>query len=145
QAALLELKRVLQPGGLLGIRDADFAGDVCFPIVDNLDLAWEIVEACFGNSGSDIFFGRKQSSHLKKAGFEVIKLSASYDIFCDPVGYSPKGFALFWQDYMQRLGAKSGYSSDQLSKAQAAVEDWGNLPDAYYGRTRCEAVARKPQ
>ncbi|MEE9412639.1 MAG: methyltransferase domain-containing protein [Methylococcales bacterium] len=144
-AALMELKRVLKPGGLLGIRDADFAGDVYFPEVSNLDLAWKIIEACFENTGSDLFFGRKQSSYLKKAGFDVVKLSASYDIFCDPVAYSPKGFALFWQEYMQRLGARSGYTADQINKAQVAIESWGNHPDAYYGRTRCEAVARKPQ
>lgn len=143
-SALLELKRILKPGGLLGIRDAEFAGDVCFPEVNNLDLAWQIIESCFAHTGSDIFYGRKQSGSLMKAGFELVALSASYDIFCDPVGYSPKGFALFWQDYMHRHGLNSGYTAEQISTAQTAVETWGNQADAYYGRTRCEAVARKP-
>ena len=143
-SALLELKRVLKPAGLLGIRDAEFGGDVCFPKVKNLNWAWDIAEACFGVAGSDIYFGRKQSSSLVEAGFEVIALSASYDIFCDPVGYSPKGFALFWQDYIQRHGAKAGYNTSEIDKAKAAITLWGNQKDAYYGRTRCEAVARKP-
>ncbi len=142
--ALLELKRVLKPGALLGIRDAEFGGDVCFPEIKNLGLAWQIVETCFKNTGSDIFYGRKQSSSLIKAGFEVIKLSASYDIFSDPVGYNPKDFAFFWQDYLQRQGSGSGYTAEQISQAQTALKQWGNHPDAYYGRTRCEAVARKP-
>lgn len=143
-AALVELKRVLKPGGLLGIRDAEFGGDVCFPKVKDLDSAWDIVEACFGVAGSDIFFGRKQASHLEEAGFEVVALSASYDVFCDSAGYSPKGFALFWEDYIQRHAAKAGYKADQIDRAKAAITRWGEQNNAYYGRTRCEAVARKP-
>lgn len=143
-SALLELKRVLKPNGLLGIRDAEFGGDVCFPPVKNLDIAWKLVEACFSVAGSDIYFGRKQSSSLFKAGVEVIALSASYDIFCDPVGYSPQGFALFWQDYIERHGAKTSFNANEIDKAKTAITLWGNQKEAYYGRARCEAVARKP-
>lgn len=142
--ALIELKRILKPSGLLGIRDAEFGGDVCFPEVKDLDFAWNVVEACFNEAGSDIYFGRKQSSSLLEAGFEVIALSASYDIFCDSAGYSPKGFALFWHDYIQRHGANAGFSRNEVERAQTAVTLWGGQNNAYYGRTRCEAVARKP-
>ena len=142
--ALSELKRVLKPEGLLGIRDAEFGGDICFPKVKDLDYAWKVVEACFAAAGSDIYFGRKQSSHLLEAGFEVIALSASYDIFCDPVGYSPQGFAVFWQDYIQRHGAQTDFNVDEIERAKTAIILWGDQKDAYYGRTRCEAVARKP-
>lgn len=143
-AALIELKRILKPSGLLGIRDAEFGGDVCFPEVKDLNFAWQVVEACFNEADSDIYFGRKQSSSLLNAGFEVVTLSASYDIFCDAAGYSPQGFALFWHDYIQRHGTKTGFSRNEIERAQTAVTLWGGQNNAYYGRTRCEAVARKP-
>jgi len=142
-AALIELKRVLKPAGVLGIRDAEFGGDVCYPMIDGIDHAWDIAEACFKVAGSDIYFGRKQSSSLLEAGFEIISLSASYDIFCGSNGYSPQGFSLFWEDYIQRHGAKTNYTVEKINKAVAAIKRWGSHPDAYYGRTRCEAVARK--
>jgi len=142
--ALLELKRTLKPDGILGIRDAEFGGDVCYPKVDGLELAWDIAEACFHVAGSDIYFGRKQASSLMKAGFEIRSLSASYDIFCHASGYSPEGFSLFWQDYIQRHGNKTRYSKEEIEHAVVTIEQWGNHSDAYYGRTRCEAIARKP-
>jgi len=142
-SALLELKRVLKPGGLLGIRDAEFGGDVCYPKVDGLDQAWDIAEACFNAAGSDIYFGRKQSSSLIKSGFEILSLSASYDIFCHSSGYSPQGFSLFWQNYIQEHADTTSYTKEAIDRATAAVKRWGNHPDAYYGRTRCEAVAHK--
>ncbi len=142
--ALLELKRILKPAGILGIRDAEFGGDVCFPEVKDLEFAWTVVEACFNTAGSDIYFGRKQASSLLKAGFEIVTLSASYDIFCNSAGYSPHNFALFWQDYMLRHAAKVGFNRNEIERAQTAIALWGDQNNAYYGRTRCEAVARNP-
>lgn len=143
-AALLELKRVLKPGAVLGIRDAEFGGDVYYPMVSGLDQAWDIAEACFAVAGSDLYFGRKQSCSLFKAGFEVLALSASYDIFCYSAGYSPQGFARFWQNYIQRHGKNAGYTLEKINQATVAIKLWGDHAEAYYGRTRCEAVARKP-
>ena len=145
QRGLNELFRVVRPGGVVGLRDADMAGDICSPLTPELDLAWRIVKASFGQAGSNVYFGRQQSRALQQAGFKTVALSASYDVFADKGNYTAASFAQFWVDYIARHGATTDYPPAAIEQAQRALQRWGADNNSYYARARCEAVARKPQ
>jgi ubiquinone/menaquinone biosynthesis C-methylase UbiE len=82
-AALVELRRVLKPGGVIGIR----AGDMGGILIDSESEAPAQGLATYlanreKNSG-DPFVGRKLGRLLRKAGFTVESMTASYDVITE--------------------------------------------------------------
>jgi ubiquinone/menaquinone biosynthesis C-methylase UbiE len=82
-AALIELRRVLKPGGWIGVRAGDMGGIL-------LDAASEIpAQALAGyiaaqqKDSKDPNVGRKLSRLLRGAGFTVQKMTASYEVLTD--------------------------------------------------------------
>jgi SAM-dependent methyltransferase len=79
--ALLELHRILKPGGVIGIRDLDQGGTIFTPSSPILDKAFELLDRVFKYNGGDVHFGRRQRAFLREAGFVNIQVSASYDSY----------------------------------------------------------------
>jgi ubiquinone/menaquinone biosynthesis C-methylase UbiE len=82
-AALVELHRVLRPGGPIGIR----AGDMGGTLIDAESsgparaLASYLTEKAHG--GGDPYVGRKLGRLLSKAGFGDVHVTASYDVLTE--------------------------------------------------------------
>lgn len=145
--ALGEIRRVLRPAGVVGLRDSDFGGDLCEPCPLELEVAWELGRRVLTHHGADVSFGRKHRRLLNRAGFEVLSISATYDMFS--LGGGAKAFAEFWIGYLgkehRELILTEGWSSgEQIERSCTALEEWASSPDAMYARARCEAVGRKP-
>jgi SAM-dependent methyltransferase len=146
QRALAEIRRVLKPGGLIGIRDADFDRDVRAPSDSTLDLGFSIMDRVLEHSGADLAFGRTQRAVLRAAGFADIVASASYDHFGTPERV--QAFSQYWVYYLGDLHRgeileKGWATEDEISAVVQAFVEWGKDPDAFYARCRCEAVGRK--
>lgn len=147
QAALAEIRRVLRPGGVVGIRDADFDRDILYPTTPALDEAMALVRRVLEGNGAQIEFGRRQREALRLAGFTDIVASASYDHFGTPD--RTRAFGQYWVYYLSELHRETilaqGWSTeDGLEETLQALQAWGENPDAFYARSRCEAVGRKP-
>ncbi len=145
--ALNELCRVLVPGGVVGLRDSDFGGDLCEPCPPELEAVWELCRRVLSHHGADVAFGRKQRGLLNRAGLEVLSISATYDVFSLDGG--ARDFAEFWIGYLgkehRELIRFEGWAGGTaIDAACSALEGWARSPDAFYARARCEAVARKP-
>ena len=143
--ALSELYRVLKPRGVIGIRDSDGRGNILAPSTPLLDkatsLLWQVLEYKGGNP----FFGREQRPFLRQAGFVDIQVSASYDYYGTPA--ENENWGLFFADLILQphitqivLDQKWATQAD-LEAMSAAYKVWGEHPDAFYCRARCEAVA----
>ena len=145
--ALAELRRVLKPRGLIGLRDADIDGDVYHPPHPELARFWKLAELVISHSGGDPRFGRKHRQILREAGFVEIVATASSDSFGTPE--TTTGFSKYWTDVFltqhHDLIVSQGWAAAQeLAAMRDALLSWGGGPDAFYSRCRCEAVARKP-
>src|SRR5262249_43932821 len=98
ERAVAEIRRVLAPGGLVGLRDADRGGDICTPAVPGAEQAWELIDRVLWYSGGDPRFGRGQGALLAAAGFDPIERSASYDCYGAPE--ASRAFAAYFGTYL---------------------------------------------
>ena len=144
--ALRELWRVLKPGGLIGLRDADFDGDVYYPAHEDVDRFWKLTVRVIEQSGGDVRFGRKQRRLLREAGFQKIVASASSDAFGTTemtAGFSRYFGGVFLNQHRALILNQQWATELELIAMQNALLAWGSSPDAFYSRCRCEAVGWK--
>ncbi len=144
--ALRELWRVLKPGGVIGLRDADFDGDVYYPFHEDVERLWKLTMQVIEYNGGDVRFGRKQRRLLRESGFQNIVASASSDAFGTPEmtsGFSRYFGGVFLEQHRRLILEEHWATESELTVMQNALVTWGGDPDAFHARCRCEAVGWK--
>jgi ubiquinone/menaquinone biosynthesis C-methylase UbiE len=145
--ALAEFARVLVPGGVVGLRDTDRSGDLWTPAEPTVARAWDLAYRVLAHHGGNAHFGRMQGALLAAAGFHRIERSASYDCFTAPT--ASRSFAATWehlllQEHADLIVQQGWADAQELTTLGRALREWGQHPEAFYARARCEAVAWKP-
>jgi len=75
--ALAEIRRVLRPGGVVGIRDCDWGGRIYAPQIPLLEKWWPLTVRVRQRNGGNPFMGRHLHRLLREAGFQRTEMSAS--------------------------------------------------------------------
>jgi SAM-dependent methyltransferase len=83
-AALVELRRVLRPGGLLAVRDGDYGAFAWSPDDPLLDRWLELYLGLTRRNGHDALLGRKLLATAHAAGFAEVTVSSSNWTYADP-------------------------------------------------------------
>ncbi len=83
-AALREMRRVTRPGGLVAVRDADYAAMTWHPAVPALDRWLEVYRAAARAHDAEPDAGRRLLGWARAAGFPEIAPSASVWCFATP-------------------------------------------------------------
>ena len=146
RAALAEVYRVLKPGGMVGVRDADHGGNVHSPFPPTLAQAWELIDHVFQYHGANLCMGRTQRALLRDAGFKRVEASASYDYY--GTAEATQTFSAYFIEFLghqhtEEIIAQGWADRAALEAMCVALKAWGAHPDAFFARARCEAVGWK--
>ena len=146
-AALVEMRRVLRPGGVLAVRDGDYGGFVWAPSDPLLDRWMELYHDVCNRNGADADAGRSLLGWAQAAGFTEIQPSSSTWTFAEPE--SRRWWGELWADRVisSSLAEQAvGYglsSPDELQAIAAAWRRWLEQDDGFFVVIHAELIARR--
>jgi len=146
---LKEMRRVLKPGGLMGIRSIDLAATLISPAEATLTTAYDIWLKYRQHCGGDPFMGRRLRALLREAGFEKTIGSASSETWGTPqLTQSMKSVLKeeFTGPKIAETAIQMGWADQaQMDSAVSALKEWGDHADAFMAIVWCEAVGWKEE
>jgi SAM-dependent methyltransferase len=148
-AALREVRRVLRPGGVIGVADADHDSSLMYPQGPLVERYGEILrEVRQRGSGGDPRIGKRLRALLHEAGF--VRSEASVMPSCDGTDERTRLTGAWWASYIEAPefvaeAAALGVSDEQeLRAVAAALRAWGSAPGAIWATMWCQAVGFVP-
>jgi ubiquinone/menaquinone biosynthesis C-methylase UbiE len=147
QAALVELRRVLEPGGLLAARDSDYSAFVWAPADPALDRWIQIYLAVTARNGHNARIGPSLLGLAQAAGFEDIVVSSTAWTFADPE--SRQWWGGLWADRVRfsrfaEQAVEYGLSdAAELESIAQAFLNWVASPDGVFVVPHVEILARR--
>jgi len=147
-AALAEMRRVLRPGGIVAVRDADYGTMVHTPHDPRLDRWRDLYHEVARRNGGEADAGRHLHGWLRHAGFVDVVATSSTWTYADPEACRSWGelwavriTAGAFADHAVDAGLAT---RDDLDELAAAWRTWATHPDAYFCFVHGEAIGRRP-
>ncbi|MFN0146661.1 MAG: class I SAM-dependent methyltransferase [Dehalococcoidia bacterium] len=145
---LRALSRVMKPGAVIGVADADYDGSIIAPRSRVLARALRLSLRVRQSRGGDLQIGRSLRRYLAEAGFEGAAASAT----ANTVGAAASaGLTAEWQaryleapEFARYVVANGWTDTTALADMAGAWRAWGSNPGAYWATFWCNAVAHSP-
>ena len=128
--AIAQFRRVLKPGGWLGVCTPDWGGFLFSPATPELLAAVRAFEALQTGNGGDARIGHKLLGLVLDAGFEQAKATARYENY-DPLTVITDLIA--WQ-----------LEGNGFAAEASALRQWGAQPTGMFAQAWVGCVGRRP-
>jgi ubiquinone/menaquinone biosynthesis C-methylase UbiE len=144
-AALEEVRRVLRPGGIVAVRDADYQTMIAWPRYEAIDEWRALYTAVAARNGGDADAGRRIPSWLAAAGFERIEVTTSTWVFRDPDEVRNWGESWAERVTQSDLGKQAiayGLATPaDLDRIAQGWREWSRDPEAFFMFIHVEGLA----
>ncbi len=147
-AALSEMRRVGRPGGVVAVRDAEYASMAWHPVDERLERWLALYQTIVRGNGGEPDAGRCLLRWAGTAGFVDVESSASVWRFDAPSDRSWWGS--LWADRMcdsavaDQAVERGLASRTDLEEMATAWLEWAAHPDAWFTMNHGEIIARVP-
>ena len=143
--ALKEMRRVCRPGGILAVRDSDYAGFVWYPRLPELDEWLTLYGAMARANRGEPDAGRRLLSWARQAGFTDVTATSS--TWCFATGEDRSWWGGMWADRvlhsaLARQALASGVEQRTLDRISAGWRAWAQAPDGWISLLHGELIAR---
>jgi SAM-dependent methyltransferase len=144
--ALREMRRVARPGGIVAVRDGDYAAFTWFPRMPELNEWLDLYERVARHNGGEPDAGRRLLSWAHAAGFPEVTATSSTWCFATPDDRAWWGG--MWADRilesdMARTAVATGAATnDDLRRISDAWKRWSAHPDGWLSILHGELICR---
>ena len=144
-AALREMRRVTRPGGVVAVRDSDYAAFTWFPLLPELSEWLELYERVARGNGGEPDAGRRLLAWGREAGFTELTATSSTWCFATPADRAWWGG--MWADRVLKsemantaLGTGAATPAD-LQRISDGWRRWADHPDGWLSLLHGELLA----
>lgn len=143
---LREFRRVLKPGGVVAVRDADYGTMTHFPHEAGINRFFEIYSQVARANGGEPDAGRRLLSWVRTASFRDAEMTTSSWTYATEDGRTH--WANLWagrtgvSKYVERVEALGVSDREELGELGTLFQDWALNPDAVFAFLHGEVVAR---
>jgi SAM-dependent methyltransferase len=139
--ALREMRRVLPPGGLMGVRSPDFDGHIVGPTGSLVAEVLSLIKQAEIHDGQSPCVGRDLRGLLHQVGCTRVIATASYECHGTPGSFQAiRPLADAFEQMMAPYVPAGLVSAARLAELVAALRASADDPAAFVARPWCEAV-----
>jgi SAM-dependent methyltransferase len=143
EEAFQEVRRVLRPGGIIGVSSPDWSGNLMAPRDADAERAVDVFKAIQQRNGGNPYVGRELGELMQETGFSRVALAARYDCYEDV----PLVAELLAQKIEEGVGkqivAGPGLSRAEVGQLCLALRQWARRPVVLFGQSFVEAIGYK--
>ncbi|MEU6804723.1 class I SAM-dependent methyltransferase [Streptomyces neyagawaensis] len=146
--ALREMARVTRPGGLIAVRDSDYAAMTWFPESAGMDDWLDLYRRVARANGGEPDAGRRLKSWALRAG--LTDITATSSTWTYSTAEERAWWSGLWADrtvasaYAERATEGGHATEERLRTIEAAWREWGRQEDGWFAVLHGEILCRKP-